>query len=120
MMALDDRGYVALRGCPGCRCRDFKKNIHSDGEIRAVQDRGTFLARMLFEARNVLIPARGSNNNRLARANARFDVLNDRFGSGEIAERTGVQVLLRSEHADGVSALARNFLNQRSGFSMTQ
>ncbi len=86
---------------------------------------------MLFEARNVLIPARGSNNNRLARANARFDVLNDRFGSGEIderidsaqvigAERTGVQVLLRSEHADGVSALARNFLNQRSGFSMTQ
>jgi hypothetical protein len=131
VMAFNDGGHISLRTGRSRSNGNLEKDVHSDGEVRAVKDRRLLFAGLFFQAWDMLIPTGGADDDRLASVNAGFDVFDDRFRRGEIdqsidsmqmirAQRSGVRILLGREHADRVSALSRYFLNQRSGFSMAQ
>src|SRR5208282_1412958 len=131
MMTLENLARVIVFQS-GPRGRDdFEEQVHSNGKIRSVEDAGFGGKHHFAQARHLVVPAGGSDDDVFLSTDTGFGVSDDRRRCGEVygyvegSKETGIQgggasVFVNVQSADLMPPLAGHFRHQRSGFATAE
>src|ERR1051326_7811753 len=121
VVALDDAGGVAVASSGDGDARDVEEQVYADGEVRRIDEADAGLLHKLANTRYLAVPARGGHDHVDARASARFDVVENGVGRGDVdgdvdaaGGGNGRPALVCGRRHDGdiVAALARDGVDE--------
>src|ERR1700753_1291438 len=112
-------------------CRELKQFLHTDGEVRSIEQCSAAPVRDLFHLGEASVPAGGAYDDAAAKGEHSADILRGSFGrsevddhidSGEVwsRQRRGMPVFLQVVYAHTVTAFARYFGDHGAGFTFTK